>query len=296
MQNGMNKIGGEISFVAEYPGVLAIAFLALIASMYYFYIALKSRSFSDYSWKWSVGSIFAVPFIFYPIANLLMLPIVKISNSIESAGPNFIFPGWDLIFSMVTLYVLWKTKKLHAKPNIPLSNSFKIWLVLAIFLTTIVAGSITYYIFANNGPKDLGYSVVAPQANFSLHKISKIPDGYIYASDYSLITEENGEKSVKIALGSKLSDLSKNISPIVILQSKLTDGYDIKMDFDPNTQEVKTLEMPAAKNKIAYLGAKPMGNKTLYSLEFVTIDGVKIKIASPASDPNTVIEISKNIE
>jgi hypothetical protein len=54
--------------------------------------------------------------------------------------------------------------------------------------------------------------------------------------------------------------------------------------------------MPQARNQEAYLGVKPLGIKTLYNLEFVTVDGVKIKIVSPTEDASTLIEIAQNID
>lgn len=296
MQSSMNKIGGEMSFLSEYPGTLGIAFVALVVSLYFFYIALKSRSFSQESWKWSVGSLIIVPFVFYPLVNLMILPIVRLSNSIENTGARFIFPGWDLAFYIVTLYILWKTKNLHTQLNTSMSKNLKIWLIVSITLTIVIATSFTYILLGNNGPKDLGYSVVSSQAEFTVHKISKLPSGYIYASDYSWFDEQTGEKSVRIALGSRISEIAKNISPIVIFQSKLTEGYDLKSDFATFNPEIETLALPQARNQEAYLGVKPLGNKTLYNLEFATVDGVKIKIVSPTEDPSTLIEIAQNID
>ena len=292
-QKTLNSAGSSQSIMSMYPTLYIAVILLLSVSIFIFYLAFKARNFSEKSWKLGLSSIIIFPIVLYPLINLLCLPLFKQVSVIGETRIQFIFPGMDMLYILAILIILWFTKKLHTQEDASVSTKVKFWVIFVAALgiiSMIVAG----YILTNiQTPKDMGYENVVSQTAHKVYRIETVPENLDYATAYTIETDDKGESLVKVAFDTPFTKLNGNNSLVTIItQQKSPQNYDAKADFTRNEAPIQSVAMPIALNQIGYLARDGFINK----LEFVTNDGVLVKIMSPNATDQLLMSLAQQLK
>lgn len=297
LQSSLSKAGGAVSILSTYPTIFIAIIIALIVGIYYFYLAFRTRSFSEKSWRLGALSLVCIPFVYYPLLNLLSLPIFKQVAEMSNTSIGVLYPGIDLGWSLGLGYVLWRTKKLQVYPDTGVSNKVRIWLVIVTVVSVLILIAAGVVMGKSSTMGDLGYANVSEQVDYKLYKMSALPANLSYTVKYEKKTEEDGSESVRFALGTPLAEVREgNDIVIVVSQKKLIPGYEVTSDFAGFEEAIEQVTVLLAKDQIGYFGRKPFGSGFLANLTFVTGDGVVVNMRAPNVELPVLLDLANRLE
>lgn len=289
--------GGSQSVMSNYPGLYISSIVALAASIYCLYLAFKSRNFSIVSWNLSLGSLIAMPVLIYPVCNLLALPLLRQNALLNNTSVSYLLPGLDLVYIAIGIFILWRAKTYHNQIETGTSNTIKMILLIISIIAFVIFGMEGVSLTSSQKDRETNYLQISEQANQKIYKLQKLPDDLVYVTDYEIKPVNGKADEIRIGLGTPISKMTKdNNKVIVISQEKIVEGYDITTDFKDSDPNIEKVAVPVASGQIAYLGFKKFGDGRLYNLEFATDDGILIKIMSPNTDPQILIDLSQQLE
>ena len=297
LQAELSKAGINTLFIANYPMVAIAVLASLGVGWYYFYLALRSRTFSEKTWKLSAISLISIPFVYYPLLNLLVMPLLSDVAAMNKTAVSLLLPGTDILLSLAIGFVLWKTKGLHNQPDNPLSKKLRFWLIAVITLSilSLIGSGLIIGKYSSNG--ELDYVLVSSQIDHKLYNLPTLPEDMAFITKYEIKTETDGAQVVRIGLGTQISQASEgnNVS-IVVTQQELPPGYDVLSTFADYMAPPETVILPIAVNQNGYFGKKQLSTEFLGNLAFATPDGVLINILGPNVELPLLLDVASRLQ
>jgi hypothetical protein len=297
MQQTMMNLGGTESVLSSYPGLYGALIVSIGTSLYFLYLTFKSSNVSAKSWNLKVLSLIVAPLIFYPLCNLFMYPILKQAAVLGNTQPELLLPGTDLLITGALLFALWRTKQFHTQADTNLATKYRILfgIAIAISILTLAIAGVTFS--RTTTTSDMGYQVVSEQVDFPLHTLTTLPSNLAYGGKYEMKLDDKGVTTVRLPLTTPIAQVTAETNTtIVIEQQKAPATFDLISDLATYEPQPEPVMVPIAADGAAYLARKPLGTSYLYNLEFVSTDGVLVRILSPDADPETLIQVAQAMQ
>lgn len=313
-----SKMGsGELvfSFLRYFPTFGPIPILYALASLLFFYVALKIQNASKFSFWTAVISIIAVPLPLAFVIRVLLMPLTQLASSVSweqfegiaSIPMNFqTFSFGDPIFlsSILAILLLIFSYKKFQFINERLTNRAKIFFVLVSIIIVIPIFSIVSMGYIKAQDRDYGYKDAQASVSYHIYKSSlpekKLTNATIFTTNNDLAGKQN---AIKVAYDLPFDQAVRNREDKILSlkQVSVESSFDLKNFIyteisDPTS--VDEISYPSAKNQKAFLVYKSFGKDKLhvYYFSYVTKDDVLIFIASPKVTRNEIIEFADSLK
>lgn len=298
-----------LSFLKNFPTWGLIPIMFSFVSLIFFYVAIKVRNGSKFSFWLGVFFLLAIPLLTVLINQILMSPFIKfLSKGIEEVTESgsfnpilFRFSYAIFIFVLISLILLIFSFKKFQFPNTPLTTKARVFLILlALFLIlpTIILVSLGYIRASDT---DYGYTYASSQVTYHVYKPSSLPPGLDYATKFMVGKELAGKQNaiqVSYDVGFDKAFNPEQSKIIVLKQVEVEPGFDLYTfastlfkDADPS----QTVTLSKAANQTAYFIERNLEKIKINTLTFVTIDNVLIQISTPKASQEELIQFAESL-
>ena len=295
VQNAIYGSGQLGSAIASYPTVFAIVCLGMLASLFGFYLALKSRYFSPQSWKISVTSAICLPLLFYPIVDLLWLPLYR--KAAAYGNPiSFFLPNWDLLIISLILLILWHTRSLHQNQNRGLTKIAKFWVIL-VFVVTVASVVVAGFVLGKTQDGgDFGYQKISQTVSYKIYKPDPLPDNFVYGSAYTMRKATTGEVFAGVTFSNQTGFQNAAKDAVISLsQEPIPSNFDIQTDFS-GYDPAQTIALPLAASQSAMISSKAFGTSVMANLEFLSRDQTLVRIIGVNASKQMLIDFAQSLQ
>lgn len=307
IDRAMGSADSSFSFLRYFPTFGVVPILFSLVTLTYFYVSLKIRNGSKFSYWLGISSLLAIPVPVDYIGQILMASFINLASSgSKTTGANIptlpINPTslkFGLLPLLILILLIISFKKFKFSNN-PISKKAKVFLVSVTLLLVLPTISIMGLKFLEARDTDFGYTKAKAHVTYRLYKPSPLPNGLVNTTKFVVGKELAGKQNaVQVAYDVPFTKLiEKGTSKLVILkQVGIEPGFNLR-DFVSATKDLTSFDQISVNltaNQEAYLAQKNNGHYDLKILSFVTPDDVLITLTTPNATKEELIQLANSL-